>query len=214
MQNITAARLLPGFLGPAAGEWCAPLSLVQVLGLLSWSRLVVAMLGFALLELGRAEVRKFRLWALLPLVREGDSVKTRQRASVTGEMRSVRVSEVAVPQRQEPEVRRNPFAFKRSYASDILTGTMIQERSEGEIFAAMLMTWIEGLRWGIQHSCGFKRVQISPCSLYMFDGLKSEMQHPTWIATSMDCGVSLLSDTLRQVSEAQLSPVQSRAASL
>lgn len=35
----------------------------------------------------------------------------------------------------------------------------------------------------------------------MEGGLKSEMQHPTWIALSVDCGLSLFGDTLHKVSE-------------
>lgn len=75
MQNITAARLLPGFLSPAAGGWCAPSSLFQVLGLLSWLRFVSARASFGVHELDWGEV--FCIWLPSLLVdlsqREGAS---------------------------------------------------------------------------------------------------------------------------------------------
>jgi hypothetical protein len=67
MQNITAARLLPGFLRPAAGEWCAPLFLGQASGWVSGLRFVAAWVGFGVRERGLAELGWDWLWALPPI---------------------------------------------------------------------------------------------------------------------------------------------------
>lgn len=84
MQIITAARLLPGFLGPAAGEWCAPLSLVQVFGLLSWLRFNAAQVNFSARNAGRVEIG--RSWAALPIMSKGEGADASQLTQLTREM--------------------------------------------------------------------------------------------------------------------------------